>query len=568
MCSCGEPKVEEEGRVIPPSSARVLPYSDAGVIVKWKDNSDNESGFSILMRVEGNQDEKVVGSVGENVQEFVMESGLEYDTPYEFGVRADSKKSPADNSLVAWTSSITIEDPTPPVVIPDKPVDPEESFEPKLLDTDTSTPEVKVPEDETSLVKITEIFSTESCVSISYTYDGLKGVQSCGICWDWRISPDISLKYQAGPKITAVPKVRQVITNVLLDYGKEYKFRAYVKTSDGKVHYSTSATCQLKDAPEVIQFEWEKIEDLGLPESVRVFKTEDKLNGRNFNAWCAIADMSKGDVEFKVVWPENNRAKTVDDQFAANSKAVLMTNAGYFYYTSGANVDHVGIKCADGVVSGDISSLYGPPNTSGQQYFATRAVFGVDANGKPGVYWSGNGWAAPKVYRFFDRPLPSVSGDDNCLYAEPTAELPAKQIEWEPQFMVSGFPVLLKNRKCPFDFTETESGEGYYLTNYEMAPYDIFGKAVRPDRTAVGYTKDGKIIIFICDGRISASGGAKLDELAQIMRGLGCVDAINLDGGGSTAMIAGGHHLNYYNPDKPTSDGLRPVYTCIGFFKK
>ncbi len=48
--------------------------------------------------------------------------------------------------------------------------------------------------------------------------------------------------------------------------------------------------------------------------------------------------------------------------------------------------------------------------------------------------------------------------------------------------------------------------------------YDIFGANVTPDRTAIGYREDGKVVIFICDGRITASGGATLTELAQIMK--------------------------------------------------
>ena len=97
---------------------------------------------------------------------------------------------------------------------------------------------------------------------------------------------------------------------------------------------------------------------------------------------------------------------------------------------------------------------------------------------------------------------------------------------------MSAGPVLLKDKKIPFDFTETSKGTDYYLSNYEIIPYDIFGANVTPDRTAIGYREDGKVVIFICDGRITASGGATLTELAQIMKGLGCVGAINLDGGG------------------------------------
>lgn len=56
-------------------------------------------------------------------------------------------------------------------------------------------------------------------------------------------------------------------------------------------------------------------------------------------------------------------------------------------------------------------------------------------------------------------------------------------------------------------------------------------------RTAVGITAEGKIIFYVLDGRQSGySYGCKISTLAQRMKELGCVDAINLDGGGSTTM--------------------------------
>ena len=120
---------------------------------------------------------------------------------------------------------------------------------------------------------------------------------------------------------------------------------------------------------------------------------------------------------------------------------------------------------------------------------------------------------------------------------------------------------MLKDKKIPFDFTTTSKGSKYYLNNFEVIPDDIFGSNVKPDRTAVGYREDGKVIFFICDGRITNSDGATLVELAQILKGLGCVSAINLDGGGSTGMVVNGKHLN------DQTGGNRAVVSTIGFFK-
>lgn len=58
--------------------------------------------------------------------------------------------------------------------------------------------------------------------------------------------------------------------------------------------------------------------------------------------------------------------------------------------------------------------------------------------------------------------------------------------------------------------------------------------AVNP-RTAVGIKKDGTCIFYTVDGRQGGySSGMSLVQLAEELKALGCVDAINMDGGGST----------------------------------
>jgi exopolysaccharide biosynthesis protein len=53
----------------------------------------------------------------------------------------------------------------------------------------------------------------------------------------------------------------------------------------------------------------------------------------------------------------------------------------------------------------------------------------------------------------------------------------------------------------------------------------------RHPRTAVGLDREGNVWYVVIDGRQSMSVGASLEETAEVMRRLGCVEAINLDGG-------------------------------------
>ena len=61
----------------------------------------------------------------------------------------------------------------------------------------------------------------------------------------------------------------------------------------------------------------------------------------------------------------------------------------------------------------------------------------------------------------------------------------------------------------------------------------------RASRTAIGITADGKVVMMVLDGRqLPRSAGGSLEEIAQIMLEAGCVQAVNLDGGGSTTYLS------------------------------
>ncbi|MGI6074598.1 MAG: phosphodiester glycosidase family protein [Fermentimonas sp.] len=87
----------------------------------------------------------------------------------------------------------------------------------------------------------------------------------------------------------------------------------------------------------------------------------------------------------------------------------------------------------------------------------------------------------------------------------------------------------------------------------------------RHPRTAVGLTKDNHLIMVVVDGRSSESYGMTTGELAEVMYSLGCVDAMNLDGGGSsTAWIKGKGVVNHPSDNKLfDNNGERGVANAI-----
>ncbi|GAA2456742.1 phosphodiester glycosidase family protein [Streptomyces pulveraceus] len=78
--------------------------------------------------------------------------------------------------------------------------------------------------------------------------------------------------------------------------------------------------------------------------------------------------------------------------------------------------------------------------------------------------------------------------------------------------------------------------------------HDGEGNNTAAPRTAVGFSKDGRTMqILTVDGRQADSGGVTLTELALMMRRAGSYSALNLDGGGSSTLVA----------RTPGSDALR-----------
>ena len=87
----------------------------------------------------------------------------------------------------------------------------------------------------------------------------------------------------------------------------------------------------------------------------------------------------------------------------------------------------------------------------------------------------------------------------------------------------------------------------------------------RHSRTAIGITRTGKVVFMVLDGRQEpVSCGGSMAEIAHIMFEAGCVEAINLDGGGSTTYVAkleGDDELSVAN--RPSDGAARSVSTSL-----
>lgn len=126
------------------------------------------------------------------------------------------------------------------------------------------------------------------------------------------------------------------------------------------------------------------------------------------------------------------------------------------------------------------------------------------------------------------------------------------EVKWRRAYSIVGAgPQLIKAGKV--DITDKQE---------KMIP--TF-RTDRHPRTAIAKLESGKLLLLTVDGRQPGmSVGMSLNMLADLLLELGAVDAINLDGGGSTAMVVRDKLVN--RPSDQT--GERPVSDAILVFSK
>jgi hypothetical protein len=129
---------------------------------------------------------------------------------------------------------------------------------------------------------------------------------------------------------------------------------------------------------------------------------------------------------------------------------------------------------------------------------------------------------------------------------------------FHPREAVGGRPLIV--RDSIVDPELTAPGQSTFVT-------------ARHPRTAIGIARDGRrLLLVVVDGRQAPySDGMSLRELADLMLALGAREALNLDGGGSTAMVVGspdsvGAFRVANRPSDPT--GERAVGNALGIVRR
>lgn len=310
------------------------------------------------------------------------------------------------------------------------------------------------------------------------------------------------------------------------------------KSNSGDYHPKQEVIPVDSTALTVLPADWKKAVHLmkDFPTGIQVYLNKKAINSKTTLLYAVVFDPKL--VELKPIVSATN--KKVSDFYQEEiGRKFACINGGFF----GTNASY-SLSIFNGVVSAiNIKSLTRPYNSVNATYYPTRAAFGLTANNTAEVAWvyhvgAGNG----TVYSY---PTPSPNLLNSAPQSVPSATFPAGGSIWNVNSAIGGSPMLIKNG----DINITDEEELIVIDNNSSRA-----------RSAVGYTANNKIILFAAEGNnTNGAAGLTLAEVAQAMKEMGCVGAVNLDGGGSTALYVNGVHTV-----KPSdAAGERPVVTAL-----
>ena len=302
------------------------------------------------------------------------------------------------------------------------------------------------------------------------------------------------------------------------------------------------------------QLKWTCVDSLyqPLPASVHVYRTNDSMyDGKPNIAYYVSADLKNKHLDFTVDTTLNRRLIPTE-YFEKNSKPLLVVNCTFFSFETNHSLNVV-VKNRK-ILEYNDHSIPGRGKDTFTYRHPFKSAIGITKKRTADVAWiyTDSIKVSPYAMQWPMAPIKdSVKKHDFDFYDYRTSIITKVHEgkkssllqKWKVNTAVGGGPALLQN------------GEIRISNDDEMM---FAGKAVnnKEPRTAMGYTNDDKLIILVVQGRYPGiSEGATLPEEARIFKDLGCWEALNLDGGGSSCLLVNGK-----NTIKPSTNGVqRPV---------
>lgn len=271
-----------------------------------------------------------------------------------------------------------------------------------------------------------------------------------------------------------------------------------------------------------------------LPANVHVYKTTDSLDGKPNIAFYVEAKLKDKHLNFTTDTTYKRRL-TPTQFYEKNNQPLVVVNTTFFSFATNQNLNVV-IK--DGkLVSYNVHTVAGRGKDTLTYKHPLGSAIGISKKRKADVAWLYADSSLKQAVAFETKPLllkDSFYRISKYDFVPQLRHLPKIEKrrgikdKWKMQTAVGGGPVILQNSQIK-------------ITNEEELKFSgKNGLTDKHPRTAMGYTADGRLIIMVIQGRSADAAGVTLIQEAQLFKDLGCVEALNLDGGGSSCMLING----------------------------
>jgi exopolysaccharide biosynthesis protein len=274
-----------------------------------------------------------------------------------------------------------------------------------------------------------------------------------------------------------------------------------------------------------------------IPTSIKVLKSDEALDGSPSIIYIATIK-SKDHAKQFFVDTASRRRLTPSQYFSRNDQPLVVVNCSFFEFVQNRNVNLIVQNSK--MVGYDTPAVSRKGRDTMTYVHTLGSAFGIFKNGKMDIAFNYNdsGMAVPFVMQSVYTPMIDSVRRLNINHPSLAGLKP-----WKVKHAFGGGPVLVQDGQVKISNNEEKKFAGKAIAD-------------KHPRTAIGYTKDGTMIILAIQGRMKGlAEGATLPQMAKIMVDLGCVEAMNLDGGGSSCMLINGKET--IKPSDPT--GQRPV---------
>jgi len=286
-----------------------------------------------------------------------------------------------------------------------------------------------------------------------------------------------------------------------------------------------------------------------LPNNFHVFKCTDSLDGKPFIAYYAEAKLKDQQLDFTADTVKDSRITPVKF-YERNKQPLLVVNCTFFSYATNRSLNVV-VKEGK-MVAFNTHTIPMKGKDTFQYKHPLGSAIGISKKRKADVAWLYADSSLKRAIAFETKPY--LLQDSFYLvskfdFVPELHHFPKREKRrgindnWKMKTAVGGGPVLLQNGAIK-------------ITNNEELKFA--GKAIedKHPRTCMGYTNDGRLIVMVIQGRFPGiAEGATLTQEAQLLKDLGCAEALNLDGGGSSCML-----INGKETIKPSDkEGERPM---------